>query len=265
MADDIKRLTDELARDPASLVFLDLAEALRRRGQLDAALKVVQGGLARHRGLVEALDLEGRVLGDLGCFAEAEVAWARVLERQPRHLGALKGLGFLAFRAGDLDGALEHLEVALSVDPTDQSVVRALHLVRDAVAEAEQGADSAGPEAVMFAGLEGGEQRMLLLDQRGLVLGGGLKRSDGADAADAVAAYLAGVAQEAERTARLLQLGTWNGIVSEGDGGNLYVTAPTDETLLAIARDRRVPPGRLGLLAERATGIARSWLEAQTP
>ena len=38
MADDIRRWSDELARDPSSLVFVPLAETLRRQGQLDVAL-----------------------------------------------------------------------------------------------------------------------------------------------------------------------------------------------------------------------------------
>lgn len=265
MSEDIKQLTAELARDPGSLVFLELAEALRRRGQLDAAHRVVAGGLERHPGLVEALDLHARILVDLGAFERAEREWQAALEREPRHQGAHKGLGFLSFRAGDLDRALDHLETALSVDPSDKSVVRALQMVRNAVAEAEAAAAEEPPQHALFAGLEGAEHRMLLVDQRGLLLGGGLRREDGSDASEAVGAYLAGVVQEAERTARLLKLGAWEWIIAEGGAGNLYVTAPTDETLLLIARDRTVPPGRLGMLAERAAAVARQWLEAQAP
>ena len=46
IADDIQALTAQLARDPSSLVFLPLAESLRRRGQLDAALTVALQGAA---------------------------------------------------------------------------------------------------------------------------------------------------------------------------------------------------------------------------
>lgn len=265
MPDEIKVLTAELARDPESLAFLELGEALRRRGQLDHALRVVEGGLERHPRLVDALDLHARILVDLGRFAPAEREWTSLLERAPRHRGAHKGLGFLSFRAGDLDRALDHLEIALSEDPQDQSVVRALHLVRNAVAEGEAVGADQPPQSSMFVGLEGAEQRMLLVDERGLVLGGGLVRRDGQDVAEEVAAYLAGVAQEASRTARLLGLGTWEWIVAEGGGGHLYVTSPTEDTLLLIARDRTVPSGRLGLLAERATEVARRWLEVQIP
>jgi len=37
MADDVRRWSEELAREPGSLVFLQLADALRRQQQLDLA------------------------------------------------------------------------------------------------------------------------------------------------------------------------------------------------------------------------------------
>jgi hypothetical protein len=46
--DEIRQWSDELARDPASLVFLQLGEALRRQGQADVALKVAMRGMERH-------------------------------------------------------------------------------------------------------------------------------------------------------------------------------------------------------------------------
>ena len=47
MTDDIRTLTTRLTEEPGSLAFLDLAEALRRRGQFEAAYKVARGGLVR--------------------------------------------------------------------------------------------------------------------------------------------------------------------------------------------------------------------------
>ncbi len=38
MAEEVRRLSDELARDPTSMAFLPLAEALRRKGQPELAL-----------------------------------------------------------------------------------------------------------------------------------------------------------------------------------------------------------------------------------
>lgn len=257
-------MTAELARDPSSLVFLELGEALRRVGQLEAASRVVVNGMEQHPELTEGRDLYARVLVDAGEYARAAQVWGTVLELDTRHLGAHKGLGFLSFRSGDLDSALEHLELALAADPTDQSVIRALRTVRDATQELQAETVPPSPgEDPLFAGLEGAEQGLLLVDDRGRVLGGRLRDRAGREVSEAVAAYLAGTAQEADRTARMLGLGEWRWIVAEGPEGNVYVTPPTPETLLLILRDHSVPSGRLAMLAERAGAVARAWLEEQ--
>ncbi len=49
MREEIRRLSDELARDPGSRVFARLSELLRRDGQLALAREIVERGLHRHR------------------------------------------------------------------------------------------------------------------------------------------------------------------------------------------------------------------------
>src|SRR5262245_2809597 len=130
MSEDIRAMTAELARDPSSLVFIRLGEALRNRGQSEAARKVVQAGLERYPDSTEARDLLARLLADAGDIDGATREWTALLELDSRHLGGRKGLGFIAYRKGDLDTALDHLELALSVDPTDQTVIQAIRTVR---------------------------------------------------------------------------------------------------------------------------------------
>ena len=96
------------------------------------------------------------------------------------------------------------------------------------------------------------------------VLAGGLRAQGGPDVAEEVAAYLAGVSQEAERSARLLDLGEWRWIMAEGEHGHLHLSAPSPSALLLLARDKSIPSGRLAILAARAAEMARRWLEAQT-
>jgi len=103
----------------------------------------------------------------------------------------------------------------------------------------------------------------LLVDGAGRVLGGALKHG-GKDVTDAVAAYLAGVSQEAARTVKLLGLGAWNGLSAEGQHGSVHLGHPTPEALLLVVRERGMPLGRLAILAQRATIMARRWLEKQT-
>ena len=119
-------------------------------------------------------------------------------------------------------------------------------------------------ESRVFAGLEGANEGLLLIDGAGRVLGGALRDRSGADVTDAVAAYLAGVSQEAARTAKLLGLGAWNGLSAEGQQGNVHLAHPTPEALLLVVRERGIPLGRLAILAQRATAMARRWLERGT-
>ena len=113
MTDDIRALTARMADEPGSLAFLELAEALRRRGQLEAAFKVARGGLSRYPGLADAHDLMARVLSDQGDLAGAFDAWSSALQLDPMRTSALKGIAFLYFRAGDTAAALGRLTEAL--------------------------------------------------------------------------------------------------------------------------------------------------------
>ena len=123
MADDVKSLTAELVRDPNSMVFVRLGELLRTEGQLDAASKVAFTGLERHPEMVDAHDLYARILVDADDLEHARKVWEGLLQIDGRHQGAHKGLGFLHYSKGDLETALDHLELAVAADPTNQSVV----------------------------------------------------------------------------------------------------------------------------------------------
>ena len=265
MTDDVRALSAELARDPGSLAFVALGEALRVRGQLDAAAKVALAGLEHHPNLADGHDLYARIVADAGDVERAADEWSIALALDPRHAGAHKGLGFANFQRGDLDAALEHLELALAADPTDQSIVQALHTVRQVAQQAASipAAVTSAERAAVFAGLEGADHGLLLVDPQGRVLAGGLRAQGGQDVAEEVAAYLAGVSQEAERTARLLELGEWRWIMAEGEQGHLHLSAPSASALLLLARDKSIPSGRLAILAARAAEVARRWLEAQ--
>jgi tetratricopeptide (TPR) repeat protein len=277
MADEIKKLSSQLAQDPDSLVFLRLGELLRHKGQLDAAHRVAVTGLERHPHLADAHDLYARILADKHDYERAFDEWDMTLRIAPTHVGALKGLAFLYFKVGDVEQAAAHLEAARRAAPDDSSIAQALALAQGghvpqetpgsppATAPVEEPLPAAAQpleEARVFAGLEGADEGLLLLDASGRVLGGALKNAQGQDVSDAVAAYLAGVSQEAARTTKLLALGKWTGVAAEGRTGHVHLTAPTGDALLLVVRDRAVPMGRLAIIAQRAAGAARRWLEA---
>jgi tetratricopeptide (TPR) repeat protein len=281
MADEIRALSAQLAQDPQSLVFLRLGEALRRKGQLEAALRVAVNGLERHPHLADAHDLYARILTDKHDYERAFDEWDMAVRIAPHHTGALKGLAFLYFKVGDIAQAEAHLEQARKVEPDDPTIEQAFEMIRGghnalaAEAAAPSPPSAAAPiaapaaggsgfdEARVFAGLEGANEGLLLIDGAGRVLGGALRDRSGADVTDTVAAYLAGVSQEAARTAKLLGLGAWNGLSAEGQHGNVHLAHPTPDALLLVVRERGMPLGRLAILAQRATTMARRWLETQ--
>ena len=293
MADDVRSMSAQLAQDPQSLVFLRLGELLRRKGQIDSAHRVALTGLERHPHNADAHDLYARILADKHDYERAFDEWDMALRIAPTHIGALKGLAFLYFKVGDIGQAEAHLEQARRAAPDDDSIAQAIQLVRGAApspvapapttgerrgsapqpppppvpppASAEAMAEPTAPleESRVFAGLEGAEEGLLLLDSAGRVLGGALRNPDGEDVTAAVAAYLAGVSQEAARTAKLLGLGTWSGLSAEGPGGHVHLSMPRHDALLLVVRDRAVPLGRLAILASRASSMARRWLERQ--
>ena len=132
MADEIRRLSDDLARDPSSLVFMPLAEALRRAGQLEIAMRVALRGLDRHPYLADAHDVLARIHADRGDLERAADEWEMALRLDPNHPQASLGLGFVDFRRGDLESAERRLSAAGAGDDTP-GVAAALAHVRSAL------------------------------------------------------------------------------------------------------------------------------------
>src|SRR5918995_7162 len=121
MADEIRRLSDDLARDPSSLVFMPLAVALR----------VAVRGLDRHPYVADAHDVLARIHADRGDLERAADEWVMALRLDPSHEQARLGLGFIDFRRGDFESAERRLSAAADGDP---GVVTALAHVRTALA-----------------------------------------------------------------------------------------------------------------------------------
>src|SRR5437773_519975 len=149
MAEDIRALSAQLAQDPQSLVFLRLGEALRRHGQLGAALRVAMNGLERRPHLADAHDLYARVLTDKHDYEHAFDEWDMTVQIAPNHTGALKGLAFLYFKVGDIAQAEAHLETARKIEPGDPTIDQAIAMVRGGITPPEPVApEPAAPEPV---------------------------------------------------------------------------------------------------------------------
>jgi tetratricopeptide (TPR) repeat protein len=270
MSDDIARLSEELARDPASLAFLELAEALRKRGDLEVAEKVAVRGLERHPHLGTGHDVLARIYADAGTFEKAFDEWSMVLRLSPGHPGALKGLGFVCFHQGRMAEAETWLAQAAVADPADQRNVGALAYVRQQLAEAAPAAAevAASPSATpaphdarsLFHDILGAEQGMaLLLDEHGLVLAGG-HEVDGRDVGQEVGAQLGGVSEEAERAMRHLGLGGWTSIVFETSNATVAMAPGPEQSLMLVSAGKATPVGFVRRMLERSLQRAAKFL-----
>jgi len=292
VADEISRLSDQLARDPSSLVFIQLAELLRQQGQKDVARKVAIKGLERHQHNVDAHDLLARIEVDRGELQKAFDEWDMVLRLNPAHTGAKKGMGFVSYKQGNLVDAERYLGEASEADPDDASIAKALAFVRHRLASPEGDADAGGgaprkretlemqriaeeeglrpswsggeggrDARTLFADVIGdGEQTVLLLDAAGLVMAGAYVSADGRDVAQEVGAELSGVSDEAQRAMRHLDLGEWSSIVFETDAAIVALGPAPNNGLIVVAAERATPLGFVRRLQERALTQARSWI-----
>lgn len=285
MSDEIRRLSDELARDPSSLVFIQLGEELRRTGQLDLALRVALRGLERHPHDADAHDLLARIHVDRSDLTAAFDEWDMVLRLEPGHAGAGKGMGYVLFKQGRLVEAERYLREASARDSGDPSIATALHMVRRMLhfADGADGGDApatsvesgvAAPLAEagrrveeearrLFAEILGeGEQTALLLDASGLVTAGVYLTEEGRDVAQEVGASLGGIREDAARAAEHLGLGAWSSVTFETDVATVAMAPVLDDSLVLVAAARSVPLGLVRRVLNQCGRRASAWLGA---
>ena len=235
---------------------LQSIEVLRCAGDLRRAQNVAEESLARTPYDADLHDAYARVLVDRGQFDAACDAWETVRMLAPGHLGALKGLGFLAFRRGDLLAAERLLADALSRAPHDAGVRGAFDRVRAARgvpasaampmrAPTSRSASSKPTEPPMAANAEEALcDQLLLANVDGLVLAGNLGGHEGADRRASTACEMSALARALEQATSHLEIGPWVGCLVETDGHALAVSRPMFGKLLLTAATGEGAAGR---------------------
>lgn len=102
----------------------------------------------------------------------------------------------------------------------------------------------------------------LLLDRRGLVLAGSLKRELGGRA-DEMGAILGGAIDDAAHTVAHLALGDWRAMLLETTSGLVHVSPVGERGVLVIAATRDAPTGWVLRTASHATERAARFLEEE--
>jgi tetratricopeptide (TPR) repeat protein len=123
----IEELRRRVQKDPASIAFAQLAEEYRRTGDYEEAARVCRAGLSRHPSYLSARVTLGRALIELGQYEDAQAELELVLRSAPENLAAIRGLGEIHQRRGNLTEALRQYQTALGLAKHDPELEESVH------------------------------------------------------------------------------------------------------------------------------------------
>lgn len=104
--DEIARLQEEYEKNPEGRLFVHLAEAYRRAGELEKARKVLNEGLERHSDYLSARIVLAQVETELGDTERALKVWREVARLDPDNELALWALAELEYNSGNAKNSL---------------------------------------------------------------------------------------------------------------------------------------------------------------
>jgi len=117
--DDLRK---RLEREPASRLFAQLSEELRKEGDLLEAIRVARDGLEKHPNYPSARMTLGRALMDNGDLAAARTEFEAVIKGAPDNILASRFLAECLDKLGDLQGALSRYKTTLMLSPGDKQL-----------------------------------------------------------------------------------------------------------------------------------------------
>lgn len=140
MADSrIDELRRRLERDPESRLFAQLAEELRKQGEVQEAIAVARSGLERHPEYPSARLTLGRALLDSGDPAGARAELEAAVAGAPDNILASRLLGEALETLGDLGSALAQYQTTLQIAPGDGHVEGRIRAIQSRLGAPEAG------------------------------------------------------------------------------------------------------------------------------
>jgi len=121
---------------PKGHVFAPLADACRKAGMIEEALEICAKGVGQHPRYASGYVVQGKCLYDAGRARDAQAAFNRVLELDPKNLVALKFLGIISAERGESQRAKEYFEHILALDPDDREIRSRMEDVTQTAAKA---------------------------------------------------------------------------------------------------------------------------------
>jgi tetratricopeptide (TPR) repeat protein len=119
-------LLDRFNRSPESRIFAPLADAYRKKGDVEKAIKICEQGLQRFPDYASARVILGKCYYDNGASERSKTEFERVLELDSENMVALKFLGDIFFAEDNKEKAAGYYNELLSIDPKNKEVKKFL-------------------------------------------------------------------------------------------------------------------------------------------
>ncbi len=248
----LPELSADVATNPNSTAFVELAGAYRERGDLDRAVRLCLRGLERHPTHVEAHYELGRIYEACGERELALDQWSMVRQLAPDHLAACCSAVRLYLDEGGLEEAARELREAQELAPSDAVVQELWKRFRTMQRDGRDRRDAG--ELDELVAQHPGTVGILLVGANGKLTA---TRESGrtSDSDEDLARHLSGARAEAERVSSHLGLGVWKRMVVESDTQRLAI-APMSRGVLIVATKPDMPAGRATRVLERALEAA---------
>ncbi|UCF06205.1 MAG: tetratricopeptide repeat protein [bacterium] len=130
MAEDINEelqsLIERFEGAPDSRLFAPLADAYRKKGDIDRAIEICERGIERYPEYASARVILGKCFYDKGATERAKSEFVRVLELDSENMVALKFVGEILLAEDDRREAATYFRKLLSIDPLNEDAKRIL-------------------------------------------------------------------------------------------------------------------------------------------
>ena len=143
----IDELRRRLERDPGSRLFAQLAEQLRKEGDVEEAIGVARAGLEKHPNYPSARLTLGRALLDSGDAEAARAELQTAVRSSPDNILASRLLGEALETLGDLEEAAKQLRATLVISPGDAEIQNRIQAIEAQLAKPEAVKESAAEPA----------------------------------------------------------------------------------------------------------------------
>jgi predicted regulator of Ras-like GTPase activity (Roadblock/LC7/MglB family) len=272
--DRIAKCNKILNENPNSQIFAALAEAYRKKGELDKAFRICQTGLKIHPNYGSAHMVMAKVNLDKGLYDWSEMETRKAIELDGNSHATDLLLAEIHIRRGEFAKATKILDRLQSADPNNQHVMKLLELAKKIPLEAPQMSTSVSrpkpkvkeaeepheadrpqekapriPERLTIKDLielvseVTGVEGVILINSEGLVAE---SKWPGSDSPDAYAAIAKDIESTAQSQIDISGFGKCQNIFCEA--GDLVLNLlPLKENLLLIKANNRVNLGRLRL------------------